>query len=191
MVQIDAQVVLSGGLINQSSNVQGGITGDLIPINSVGFEVGLGYWNRIKSKRLEFIPEVSYTSLKGDDGIGDLTGLNLNANVLIYALDFHSDCNSCPTFSKDGGTIKKGFHWIIAPGFSSYKLSDVSESIINNFRLAAGAGLDIGITNMLTLVPFVTYSIAGKEKFYGNDENRPKQLHLGLRSIFRFDKNKW
>jgi len=44
---------------------------------------------------------------------------------------------------------------------------------------------------MITIVPFATYSISGKEKYLGNLESRPKQLRIGLRTIFRFDKNKW
>jgi len=112
--QNSAQVAVSASLVNQKSQAPGGITGELVDIRSNGFEVGLGYWFRLKNKRMEFIPEVSYMSLAGDGvgGLGDLTGFNVNANIFIYPLDFHSDCNACPTFSKDGGLIKKGFHWI-------------------------------------------------------------------------------
>ncbi len=187
------QVAISANLVNQKSQAPGGITGELIDVRSLGYELGLGYWFRLKNKRMEFLPEISYVSMSGDGvgGVGDLTGFNFNANIFIYPLDFHSDCNACPTFSKDGGIIKKGFHWIIMPSIYQHNFDSNIFSNVTNFRIGLGAGLDIGLTNMITLVPFVTYSISGKESFYGNNDNRPKQLRLGLRSIFRFDKNKW
>jgi len=184
-----AQVALTTSFVSQASEAPGGISGGLIPVNSSGYELGLGYWFRLKSKRMEFTPEISYSSLKGESGLGDITGFNFNANIFIYALDFHSDCNSCPTFSKEGGTVKKGFHWIITP--TVYHYTFINDESSTNVRLSLGAGLDLGITNLLTLTPYATYGLAGKEDFYGNPTNRPKQLHLGLRSTLRFDKNKW
>ncbi len=185
------QVALSGGLVTQQNKVPGGISGGIIDQTSTGFEVGLGYWFRLKNKRLEFTPEVSYTTLTGESGLGDVSGVNINTNILIYALDFHSDCDACPTFSKEGGLVKKGFHWIINPALYFYDTGVDGADPITNFRFSAGAGLDIGVSNLLTLVPFATYGFGLSESFYGNEENKPRQLKIGIRSIFRFDKNKW
>jgi len=189
-----AQVTVSGQFVSQANKISGGISPNgLVDQIATGYEVGLGYWFRLKNKRLEFTPEISYTYLGGSDALapGDIKGININTNILIYALDFHSDCSACPTFSKEGGLIKKGFHWIINPTFYNYSSSYDGQESISNFRLSAGAGLDIGLTNMITLVPFVTYGFGLKENLFGNPDNKPKQLKLGIRSIFRFDKNKW
>jgi len=168
-----------------------------------GFELDLGYWFRLKNKRLEFIPEVGYSLYSGATET-TASGFNVNLNVLIYPLDFHNDCNSCPTFSKEGGTIKKGFHWIITPGWSNFNLSNpddlviasqpVGASEISTFRIGAGAGLDIGVTNLLALTPFVMFNIGEEYEYFGIGDvviQRYRQLHFGLRATLRLDKDKW
>lgn len=182
-----------------------------------GFELGLSYWFRMKSKRLEFLPEISF-AVASDGGLTtstrtidhSRTSINVNLNTLIYPFDFHSDCSSCPTFSKEGGLVKKGFYWIVSPGISMHNFSgtytvgmtttDISQDSQINFRLGLGAGLDIGVTNMMTISPFIMYSMnPGIDYDSLNtslgvtsvDKCVLKQVHLGVRAIFRFDKNKW
>lgn len=181
-------------VINNTDVVENLTSTDGIPR---GYEIDLGYWFRLKNKRLEFIPEIGYTSLPGNDEIS-ASGFNVNLNVLIYPLDFHNDCNSCPTFSKEGGTIKKGFHWIIAPSWANLSLEtpliDLSSNDLSTFRLGLGAGLDIGVTNLLAVTPIIMINV-GKQfdefSIPGEDASRYRQVHLGLRATLRLDKDKW
>ena len=130
-------------------------------------------------------------------------------NVHIYPLDFFNDCN-CPTFSKDGNVITKGFYWVIAPGVSLnqkktiYETSGGSTSGTDNrqlnFHAGVGAGLDIGIADIFTISPFVIYRMGFGHEW--NDlyiafnrgevstldtKTSLKQLNFGLRLMFRPD----
>ena len=81
-------------------------------------EAGLAYWFKLKQKRVEFHPGVIYgTSSTNDESganIADWQSFYLSVPIQIYPMDLEGDCN-CPTFSKDGGFIKKGFFVFIAP----------------------------------------------------------------------------
>lgn len=158
-----------------------------------GLEFGLGYWFRLKNKRMEFTPEVSIAFLDSDRIANSSIGFN--ANILIYPLDFHSDCDACPTFSKEGGLVKKGFYWILSPGLWMFRGDDMnlslSEREFMTYRIGAGAGLDIGVVNLLTLSPFVMYNIVGSGFKANGVSNNLSQIHLGVRATLRFDKNKW
>ena len=197
-----AQITFTGKYVsNNSENFQakfGLDQGDL----RQGFELGLGYWFRLKNKRLEFIPEIGFSSLSTPEGL-DATGLHLDLNVLIYPLDFHNDCNTCPTFSKEGGLIKKGFHWIIAPALfrmdvdgsalSEPILSPPSSEQFTSWRIGGGVGLDIGVTNLVTVTP-IAMLYFGKpttESLVPDIRSGYRQIHIGLRSTWRFDKDKW
>jgi|GEM_PF-191152 len=177
-----------------------------------GLEFGLNYWFRLKNYRVEFLPEISYASLKSENLVNvranshALTSYNFNFNVQIYALDFEGDCN-CPTWSKDGDLIKKGFYWLLSPGISKHNISskflledeNIEDTSITSFRLGAGLGLDIGINDFLTVSPFAIYNI----NFGNNWENQTttydsslpsennsssiNQLQVGMRVIFRPD----
>jgi len=132
---------------------------------------GVNYWFRLKNKRIEFLPEVTYMNVDERDfrGTGapdignfpsELTTFAFNSNIQIYPLDFDGDCN-CPTFGKDGSLIKKGFYWIINPGVS-YNVVSIDpfegdhSSIIP--RIGIGAGLDIGVQKYITISPFAMFN---------------------------------
>ena len=79
-------------------------------------------------------------------------------NTNIYFLDLLGDCN-CPTFSKQGPTINKGIFLQLSPGLTYWNQSYTSQSGDNEasnitFSIAAGLGVDIGITDLITLTPF-------------------------------------
>ena len=161
-------------------------------------ELGIGYWLRFTKVRMEVIPELSFTKYNSD--LVSASAINGQVNLLFYSLDFYSDCGTCPTFSKDGGLVKKGFHWIVAPGVTSFKshIDDDDpmlrlEGTYTSMRLALGAGLDIGLSNLLTITPFATYNLGSKVNDFAatETEDRLKQIHIGLRSVLRFDKDKW
>jgi len=204
-ISLQSQVTISGKFVSHN----GDYLAETHSESGTGYEVGLGYWFRLKNKRIEFTPEIGFTNIdselrgatnnREDVLLEGFSGFSINSNVLIYPLDFHSDCNVCPTFSKEGGLIKKGFHCVINPAYyrKSYQygpLIDLAEEpVINDLRLNLGAGLDIGVTNILTLVPHITYgfSIIKNEVSFGDPLESSRQLQAGLRAIFRFDKDKW
>lgn len=187
-----SQIAVSGKFLTNNSESWDDYYASSNALSS-GIELGLGYWFRFTDVRIEFIPEISYTKFNSD--FADASALNGQLNVLIYAIDFYSDCGTCPTFSKDGSTLKKGFHWILAPGITKLSGSSVGTETFPDYttwRMAIGAGLDFGFSNVFTLTPFITYNMGSKTDYVvTNVESRFSQLHLGLRTVIRLDKNKW
>lgn len=138
---------------------------------SPGMSIGVDYWFRLKKKRIEFMPELGYTlfSPSAVNNIDyNLSSVNAFFNIHVYPLDLSEDCN-CPTFSKQGNTIKKGFFIHAAPMIKYFiqeanGLSKVnSTAIVPGFR--AGAGLDIGINDWVTITPMISYEVTSLIKW--------------------------
>lgn len=142
-----------------------------VNILSQGREVGIDYWFRLKNARVEFFPEISFTQARTttqDELFSEynLKTFGVNFNTQIYILDFLGDCD-CPTFSKQGNGFTKGLFIILSPGLVNFQqklvfddfttLEPVLHSSIN-YKLAAGIGLDIGISDLFTISPYVMYS---------------------------------
>ncbi len=132
--------------------------------------VGVDYWFRLKNYRLEFLPalhaQYAHERIQLDQSTsGQLTWLitEFVPGVQFYPLDFKNDCN-CPTFSKQGEFFKKGFFITLAPGVAYSALTGKQTQVgsIHEFLLfgRAGAGIDIGISDLLTLSPSVNYQIS-------------------------------
>lgn len=128
-----------------------------------GLNFGIDYWFRLKKRRIEFMPEVGYTQFTSStvDGIKySLSGINTYFNIHVYPLDLAEDCD-CPTFSKQGNTIKKGFFVHVAPLFRYYLQEAAGAKTLSGntagFGFRAGAGIDIGISDFFTLTPMVAY----------------------------------
>ena len=131
-----------------------------------GYKVGVDYWFRLKKVRVEFLPELNFSQFKDDytsslDEVykfkSNIYGLHLNTHI--YPLNFKDDCN-CPTFKKDGEVIEKGFHFIISPGVNYFDLSINTDSYKTNdvvFSAGLGVGLDVGLTDYMTVTPMVLY----------------------------------
>ena len=197
---------------NETFRNETGLQGDLM---NRSYEFGVNYWFRMKNYRLEFLPELSYATARTEIDAQnlDLTAhtrksYNFNLNMQLYPLDFYGDCD-CPTFSKDGNMVSKGFYWLLSPGISRHTLGSefssqsgmsVDDASITSFRIGIGAGVDIGLTNLFTVSPFIQYSMnfgnSWPEQFtaYGianpeNDNNSSNinQWHFGARLIFRPD----
>lgn len=146
-------------------------TGNIDKIFPSTIELGVDYWFRLKKLRIEFMPEVAmglktksrYESIGAET---DLSYFAFNLNTQIYAFDLTGDCD-CPTFSKQGPSLKKGFFFNIAPGLLlntkeiSLETSDPSsKSSQVNLRIGVGVGYDIGISNLFTITPSVMYNLA-------------------------------
>jgi len=144
-------------------------------------EFGLNYWFRLKNKRVEFLPELTYATASSDYSDTGFavelsqskrTSYGIGINTHVYPLDFAGDCD-CPTFSKDGNLVSKGFHWIVNTSIISHSIENMFYAPINgarepsiivegdkqiSFRAGLGAGLDIGITELITVVPYALYT---------------------------------
>lgn len=170
-----------------------------------GFEGGLDYWFRLKKKRIEFMPEIAYAQYNTTFERGLVSQLSMsevhfNIHTHIYALDLGDDCN-CPTFSKEGGTIDKGLFVHFTPGISYHNVNaqfidSFNESFETtsgiSFRAGVGLGVDIGISDLWTVTPIVSYFFRTPMIWKNLAENddvstTPNIFQLTLRLGFRPD----
>ena len=161
-----------------------------------GTEAALYYWFRLPKQRIEFMPTVYSTTVRGDRGWVE-AGFQFKTNI--YLFDLGTDCH-CPTFGKQGPQLQKGFFVQVSPGISLPFRQDPpndSNSFRAAFTLGGGLGLDIGISNLLTLTPFagMRYSLTDVNALdgYFTDTEVPASTfrlttyQLGLSATFRFD----
>lgn len=168
------------GLFRQSDVV--GAT----PVSS-GFSIGVDRWFRLKPVRIEFFPELNYARYQsdwaGNTGTLQHQKISLYANTNFYLLDFMGDCD-CPTFSKDGGIFKKGFFVQLSPGVS-YALFDFQSSDLNRSSssivpsIGLGLGIDIGLSDFITLTPMVRF----RQHFGVEWENLREILDMELAGV--------
>jgi len=163
-------------------------------------EFGLDYWFRLKDRRIEFLPELSYEMTKGETNNLDVVDVSFNSfnlllNTNIYFMDFYNDCD-CPTFSKDGNAFTKGFHLILSPGLRYYGYSYSDSSLDRNFGLilAGGIGMDIGINDLVTITPHFLYRYNPSVKanfpepiLMSESSHTLRQFNFGIRIGFRPD----
>ncbi|MEZ4986899.1 MAG: hypothetical protein R2795_17980 [Saprospiraceae bacterium] len=130
-----------------------------------GWTAGIDYWFRLKKLRIEFLPTLAFSHLQADAATATtdfstvLNGLHFSWNTNIYLFDLKGDCD-CPTFSKEGPSLHKGFFVQIAPGISylDFNINDPSGDIASSdtaFHLGIGTGVDIGLSDFLTITPQV------------------------------------
>ncbi len=169
------------------------------------YELGLDYWLRLKNYRIEFMPEL-FASRSGTNTQNinySFQSVGIAANTNFYIFDFIGDCN-CPTFSKDGNFFSKGFFLSLAP-ILEYQQKQLKFDFENNkfdndlnFAFSIGAGLDIGILDLITISPFVRYKMFPSISWNGFAEAHSlvnqtdksyniNYLQLGLRLGFRPD----
>lgn len=182
-----------------------------------GWSVGMDYWLRLKKYRVEFLPELSYSQFKYNDQSGYLNSadfsnrfFNFFLNTNFYLFDFAGDCN-CPTFSKKGQFLKKGFFVQVSPGLTYLQgkvnfekpIVEAEKSFESDALAAsvgAGFGLDVGISDFVTLTPMIglRYFPNAKwkslSKYVGSEiftpistESAIWQGSAGVRLGFRFD----
>ena len=141
-------------------------------------EVTLAYWFKLKNKRVEFQPGISFAWNHENANVIDGSNYDykwnsyyLDVPVHFYLLDFEGDCN-CPTFSKDGSFFEKGVYVYVSPGIgyhdiqSSLDYGNLAGGIFNvesdntaiNGRIAAGVGVDIGLFDLLTISPSIGFA---------------------------------
>jgi len=138
-----------------------------------GYSVGVDFWMKpLEEWRLELYPEMVFSNSTSELIIGSnteslaLTTVGFNLNVNIYLLNFKSDCD-CPTFSKQESFFEKGLFLQLSPGFhylnGAYEIDnsfDLQKSTLNDWvpQLGIGLGVDIGLTDFITITPIVKYN---------------------------------
>ena len=144
-------------------NTQVGNTNDLFPFT---YELGIDYWFRLKNLRMEFYPEISVQLSTSNSTFGNVElpeSYRLEAGGIgiithIYLFDFFNDCQ-CPTFSKQNTFLKKGFFVML--GVKEYvQNKETIYSDRSDFhrdfttQVSGGIGLDVGLTDLITITPF-------------------------------------
>lgn len=145
---------------------------------STGYGLGIDYWVRLKTKRVEFLPEIgiNYSQTSVETEVAqfslDYNYIYFNLNTRIYPMDFEGDCD-CPTFSNQSTLIKKGFYFELSPGLGYYTSHyDSSLPTVSNpegetstatvdaisYKIGVAVGLDIGLSNLLTINPYAMYN---------------------------------
>ncbi len=161
-----------------------------------GFDLGVNYWFRLQNHRLEFYPEVSYGQFNTEGTTRDnqvplkLDRIGISVPMSVYLLDFNSDCE-CPTFSKQNDLIKKGFFIQVVPAFYQVRSAFVDPGNTTYHwtsqpSIGFGAGLDIGISDLITVSPMAHYFLAEES----SDDLAPhstREWRLGMRVSFRPD----
>ncbi|HHH50126.1 MAG TPA: hypothetical protein ENK52_04025 [Saprospiraceae bacterium] len=169
-----------------------------------GFRYSIDYWHKLKEKRIEFFPELSYTSFKSEPTNtsafpADLKIFGFQYNVSVYPMDIEGDCQ-CPTFSKRGSVVKKGFFFQISPGvhlLNKHSENDILTLEQRNekqtlFSIGFGAGLDLGINRFLTITPFARFNwfskatwesltINSNDPVIQTNETKLNQIYAGIR----------
>ena len=184
-----------------------------------GMSYGIDYWFRVKKYRIEFTPEVNFSSVSTKNTVGDInfqstvSTFNFFANTNFYIFEFKGDCN-CPTFSKPGLELEKGFFIRLSPGVSYFtgKLSSQNTDLTTEFKdnslaysVGVGIGIDFGISDFITITPIITYryyfspkwenlplAVASttQEWVYPTEITDISQIYGGIRLGVRFDYRK-
>lgn len=151
---------------------------DFENIRQDGIHASVEYHLRLKEKRLEFRPGIGYRHTTGGPSFnGYVRGIDADLGVAIYPFDFAGDCD-CPTFSKEGNLIKKGFFLELIPGASYQSLTrlrsepnDPSKLPIRSknlvWKMGGAAGLDIGISEKFTLTPMLSATMLSTSDWEG------------------------
>lgn len=217
-----AQVGVSGFYVsNQAdgweSSVKDNAGDPVVALPGQGWQAGIDYWFRLKKKRVEFLPTLAFSAaeqqLISPSGIDQevnfvMRQLSFFWHTQLYLLDLGSDCD-CPTFSKDGNSLKKGLFLQLSPGLSYFSFSAEGYPVDFDDRhvapgIGAGLGLDLGFSDFLTVTPMfrvLHFPSTTWEGLSGNgsdvinvpgvsDETSLWQYQAGLRVGFRPDERR-
>lgn len=175
-----------------------------------GWSVGVDYWFRLRNKRIEFLPELNYTYLNNAQAAYTENEANIYSfffNTNIYFMDLVGDCD-CPTWSKEGPTLKKGLFLQVSPGVSYWDMS-VGTDEVNlfaerhaAFSIGGGLGFDLGLSDLVTFTPMINVRYFSKitlenalvlddmvdgDRFVSDEAANPLLISAGIRLGIRLD----
>lgn len=187
---------------------------DEYQLSQDGIYFAVEYGFRFKPRRIEFHPALGYRRTFYNDvqdpyasgaKHGYMDALDFDFHTDLYLFDFEGDCD-CPTWSKEGEFFKKGFFLEVSPGLSFQGLTrtfynsdpgppDVPVTSTNLlWKFSFGAGIDIGISEHLTLTPILSWTMLSKAEWarldeYGHTGTLDDQTFLaaGLRMTYIMD----
>ncbi len=161
-----------------------------------GWNLGIDYWFRLPNQRIEFMPEFNFGAYQHSEGQAAFNNqfYSFFFNTNFYLFDLNNDCD-CPTFSKENDLLKKGFFLRISPGIShhrsEYTIGDFADNDENwNFSIGGALGVDVGISDLLTLTPIVGLRYFPEISWaFEEAENNSSltQVQAGIRIGFRLD----
>lgn len=158
------------------------------PYNS--FTAGLDYWFRMRQVRLEFRPFLGFESMHSRNADQNFRGLTLEFQTLFYPMDWFNDCQ-CPTFGKSNDFVKKGFFFTVAPYATMpvVRPTDWENSDLL-WGVKAGAGLDIGFSDYVTVSPVARLMYMHDQMNRRADIKRSSTIafQFGIILGFRWDK---
>jgi len=176
LAQSHAQVGVTGAYFQQQiPEWETAVFGDRSneDLLKTGYSFGVDYWLKpLENYRVELYPEllVNKTTTTNIDKLPlvsfDLASVGFNLNTNIYVLNIESDCD-CPTFSKQESFFEKGFFIQVSPGVhyfkGTYEYPDDNAVQTSNLKdvvpkLGIGLGVDIGISDFITITPIVKYN---------------------------------
>lgn len=164
------------------------------PLIQSGWSAGVVYSFRQQGIRIEWLPGIHFIQTKADlvsGGTETGTGAQATFDFRAYPMDLYGDC-MCPTFSRKGQVLQKGF--FLEAGVGGYYLdqSIVQESDAGGSFLArVGAGVDIGLSRRLTITPGVRIQYEDRLHYWGGNatqiQSRPLWIYPYIQMMTYFD----
>lgn len=158
-----------------------------------GYEVGVHYWFRLKNLRIEFFPEINYGSVvvkaTGIQARTKIHRFGVALPVSIYPLELKGDCK-CPTFSKQNDLFKKGFFLQLVPAIQrtqSMLTTTDPAPWTEHVSLGFGAGLDIGVSDLITVTPLIHYFTSLYDSASAETTTINNDVRIGARATIRLD----
>jgi hypothetical protein len=173
-----------------------------------GYGASLDYGFSMKHYRVDFYPEITFRRavFNNYQRVGlhtDATLLQygLNIRMQVYPLDLLSKQGmQCPSFRR-GDIFSKGLYFSVKPGvfYSSKQLemnADIGTPVQAEdagfiFGFGLGTGLDIGISELISITPNLSYNFYLKEEWegfsatYGQSSFNDKTAYSGISAGIR------
>ena len=187
-----AQVGLHAGVrLNDAPmwNIVDKSNGQVTELPGRSWSAGIDYAIKLRKVRVELLPELHfsmYTVNARDIGPMESKFYNGFLNIHIYPLDFKGDCE-CPTFVKRGNSLAKGLFLQLSPGYTYFTGDIDAEQVLyrgrsTNTSIAAGIGLDLGVSRFLTVTPLAGVRYFPNAIWPGIKEALTRDASLGDRS---------
>ncbi len=190
-VSLHAQLGFHGGIQFTNApewNILDRSNNRVTELPGTGWSAGIDYAFRLPNTRIEFLPELHFAAYQADViDLGDLDARFYSGflNVNVYILDLKGDCD-CPTWSKSGNTLTKGLFLQLSPGYSLIYGNVKTTEILykgrsTNPSLALGAGLDLGVSERMTITPYAGVRYFPNAIWPGLEEAIARDISIGDR----------